>query len=53
MTCHICHGEKETRNMNRYVNGSEGLNICHVCEMSIVALIRELSSIAGRSKWST
>jgi ribosome-binding protein aMBF1 (putative translation factor) len=43
--CAICPSTEATRHINLYVNGSEGLNVCHNCEMKIVEYVRELSNI--------
>jgi hypothetical protein len=41
--CMIClDNKKETRHVNLYVIGSEGLDVCHDCEMKIVDYIRDL-----------
>jgi hypothetical protein len=41
--CMICRNDKEeTRHISLYVIGSEGLDICHECEMRIVEFAREL-----------
>jgi hypothetical protein len=51
--CRVCGTDNvETRNLDLYVNGSEGLNACHDCEMAIVEYVRRLQSIACRArKW--
>lgn len=38
--CMMCHNEREVRNISLYVIGSEGLTVCHECEMEIVEYIR-------------
>jgi len=48
--CYMCHRDKEIRNINLYVIGSEGLNICHDCEIMIVKHIQELSRINHLTK---
>ena len=41
--CMICgNTEKETRHIPLYVRGSEGLSVCHDCEMLIVEIVRDL-----------
>lgn len=50
MECRLCYEDKETRNINLYVNGSEGLQLCHACEMSVVNTIREIQSAVARAK---
>ncbi len=42
-TCAICHGdggEHALRHVNLYISGSEGLEVCHNCEMEIVEYVR-------------
>jgi len=39
-TCRICGDEDKVRNKNLYVSGSEGLDVCHGCEMEIVEFVR-------------
>lgn len=51
--CRVCGGEERPsmiRNINIYVTGSEGLNVCHSCEMHIVEYIRGLQMVAARAK---
>jgi hypothetical protein len=40
--CMICHKQTEVRFISLYVIGSEGLWVCHECEMLIVEFVREL-----------
>ena len=40
--CMICKSEAETRYFDLYVFGSEGLHICHECEMELVGFVRDL-----------
>ena len=37
--CLICHEETKVRWKNLYVIGSEGINVCHTCEMKIIRFI--------------
>lgn len=53
MSCLICQSEKEVRNINLYIIGSEGLDICHACEMGLVHHIHELRRIASMAKLLT
>ncbi len=46
--CWICHQEIEIRYIDLYVAGSEGLNICSICEMRVVEFIRGLSRFLNR-----
>ena len=41
-SCMVCSGWKEVRHIPIYVIGSEGLVVCHDCEMKIVDFIRKL-----------
>jgi len=50
MSCRVCDEDVETRNIDLYVTGSEGLNICNTCEMLVVTYVRNLISLAGRSR---
>lgn len=56
MECRICHqvacGDRTVtvRNLNLYVIGSEGLDICHACEMIIVNTVRHLMEVSARAK---
>jgi exo-beta-1,3-glucanase (GH17 family) len=54
MECMIC-GQKENnnitvRNIDLYIIGSEGLNICHECEMRLVQYIRDMRSLVATAK---
>ena len=48
--CSICGAQAETRHISIYINGSEGINPCHSCEMIIVNFIQGIQSAANRSK---
>jgi len=48
-SCMICKRDEEVRHFNLYVSGSEGLTVCHACEMDIVMHIRNMIAVAGRS----
>lgn len=54
MECRICHSVPESkdriRNINLYVTGSEGLNICHACEIILVNTIRHMMEVSARAK---
>lgn len=40
-TCMICHkAETELKYLDLYVIGSEGLVVCHHCEMELVEIVR-------------
>ncbi len=39
--CMVCDEETECRHLALYVNGSEGLYICHGCEMELVEHVRQ------------
>lgn len=47
--CRICGNMDDLRHINLYVTGSEGLDICHDCEMRLVEFVRALKSIAARA----
>ena len=40
--CMLCLEEKETRYIDLYIIGSEGLRVCHECEMKLVEYARLL-----------
>ena len=50
MFCMICDSDRDIRHINLYVVGSEGLSICHVCEMALVAHIHQMKAVGGRAK---
>lgn len=52
MSCRICDNTEETRHLNLYVSGSEGVELCHPCEMSLVQHVRDMMNMAGRAKLS-
>ena len=39
-TCMVCRETREVRGVDLYINGSEGLRVCHPCEMEVLELIR-------------
>jgi hypothetical protein len=43
-------GPVEVRHVNLYVIGSEGLCVCHACEMQIVEFVRDLINLGARSR---
>lgn len=52
--CKICNAESvECRNLDLYVTGSEGLTLCHDCEMALVNYIRGLMNVATRIRFAT
>lgn len=48
--CTICHRKEKTKHFSLYVVGSEGLNVCHPCEMGIISYVQEMMRIAGESR---
>ena len=44
--CMICYSDKDTRHINLHIMGSEGLDICHDCEMRLVSIIRHMMSLS-------
>uniref|UniRef100_A0A6M3LD36 Uncharacterized protein n=1 Tax=viral metagenome TaxID=1070528 RepID=A0A6M3LD36_9ZZZZ len=47
--CIICKEKGPIRNVNLYVIGSEGLDVCHNCEMELVHFARSLMDMASKS----
>lgn len=42
--CYVCQGEQVMiRNVDICVIGTEGLNICHPCEMDLIHHLRDIS----------
>jgi ribosome-binding protein aMBF1 (putative translation factor) len=49
--CRVCGGKvNEVRNINLYVIGSEGLNVCHDCEMQLVEAARAMIRTATKCR---
>ena len=48
--CRICGSLGETRHLPIYVSGSEGLEICHQCEMSLVEYLRQMIHASVRAR---
>ena len=46
--CMICKTKGKTQNINLYVFGPEGLDICFACEMELGSHLKALSSLADR-----
>lgn len=46
----ICHSIEETRHIPLYCFGSEGLDVCHSCEMKLVEFVRQLRSEEMKKK---
>ena len=47
--CRCCGDKGKVRHLAIYVVGSEGLDVCHDCEMAIVEFCRSLIRVAGRA----
>jgi len=41
--CSLCRTSANTRFLPLYITGSEGINVCHDCEMKIVEFCRRLA----------
>lgn len=51
LLCRACGAAAdEVRNINLYVIGSEGLNVCHDCEMQIVEFCRSMIRTATKAR---
>ena len=50
MECMICSDNVNVRNVNLFIIGSEGLEICHACEMDLVTHIRAMRNMVNRGK---
>lgn len=48
--CLLCKEIQEIRYIDLYVIGSEGLDICHACEMEVVAAIKAIANQKGRDR---
>lgn len=48
--CRVCGGKDMIRNINLYVTGSEGLNVCFMCEMNIVEYVRGVILLTGTAR---
>ena len=48
--CSICQGTNDTRHLPIYVRGSEGIEICHDCEMGIVEHLRNIIRACYKSR---
>jgi len=48
--CLICGVFDEVRHLPIYVRGSEGIELCHDCEMLLVDFISKLMNLSGRIK---
>lgn len=46
--CLICGVFDEVRHLPIYVRGSEGIELCHDCEMLLVDFINNLRNLSGR-----
>jgi hypothetical protein len=48
--CNICGEDKDVRWKNLYLIGSEGIYICHPCEMDLLEYLRKKSREFQRAK---
>lgn len=46
--CSICWIYEEVKHLPIYVRGSEGIELCHDCEMLLVDFINNLINLSGR-----
>lgn len=51
--CRICRTkEEEVKHLPLYISGSEGLEICHGCEMVLIDIIIGMVSVVSHCKRS-
>lgn len=51
MICFICHAEEEKlKHFSLYVMGSEGIDLCHLCEINVINFITILRESAGKTR---
>jgi hypothetical protein len=48
--CSICSCTRDVRHHDLYIIGSEGVRLCHDCEMGVLNYLRSLCSTATRSR---
>lgn len=48
--CLLCGQIKEVRYIDLYVVGSEGLYVCHDCEMEVVAAVKAIANRKSRER---
>jgi hypothetical protein len=48
--CTLCRAPGGTRHLDLYVIGSEGIRVCHDCEMILVRFCESLKGVAGRAE---
>jgi len=48
--CNICLEDKDVRWKNIYLIGSEGIDICHPCEMDLLKYLQDKSRDFQRAK---
>jgi hypothetical protein len=48
--CMVCHAIAHVRHIPLYVVGSEGLWICHACDMMLVACVQGLMRALGEQR---
>ncbi len=49
MYCIVCHDETETKHFSLYVNGSEGIELCHSCQIAVCEFIRRMQSACNKA----
>ena len=49
----LCGQIKEIRNIELYVIGSEGLDVCHDCEMEVVAAVKAIANRKSLERMAT
>jgi len=51
MRCRICHGkELPVRHLPIYAFGSEGIEVCRICDVAIAEFVRNMTNAAGRAR---
>lgn len=48
--CGICTEVTEVRHISLYIEGSEGLNVCHECDMMLVSYVRHMKHLVATAK---
>ena len=53
MGCRICGTKGDTKHIDLYITGSEGLQVCRLCEMAIIDMIRIMMLVAAKARIAT
>jgi hypothetical protein len=50
MECNVCGSREEVERLPIYIMGSEGVDLCLHCRLTVTEVVRGMLSVAGRRR---